>query len=139
MSVKLLPYQIPKLWNEIKFAFSTVNGISDGRVLNKLLLNLLNDKAQCFVRTDDNLQLMALMTSEIIIDGIDEKCFVVTCLYSFKSTNQNQWSEDIEFIKRFAKAVGCKKITFQTNNPRISELGLSNGFKEDYRSYSIEV
>lgn len=139
MVVKLLPSQVPNLWNEIKFAYSAVNKVIDARVFNKLLLNLLNEKAQCFVRVDDNKQLMAILTTELKQDEVGDKVFLITCLYSFQGVDINKWAEDMMFVRTFVKNIGCKKIVFQSSNNKIMEIGQSLGFREDYRNYSLEV
>lgn len=142
-SIKLTPMQIPKFWDIIKFATTKVDGVLETDrplYLNKLLNALLNDKAQCFVRLDDNRKLMAIAVTRISFDEITgEKALFVNCLYSFESVNGNQWSTDIGLILQFAKNIGCKRLITYSNNHRVFDIVSMIGFKERFRCFNMEL
>lgn len=143
MTIKLLPDQVPKLWNAIKFAAATVDRVKEKNLpnyLNKLLAALLSDKAQCFIRMDENRHLLAIALTKISIDDISgDKVLTITCVYSFQKSAATDWNEDRELLRSFAIKSGCKRIVTHSSNPRIFDLALSNGFSEQYRCYTLEV
>ena len=143
MVIRLPPSQVPMLWDAIKFAAAKTAGISDSDLslyLNRLLNSLLNSTAHCFVRLDENRELMAVGITRIIVDVVTgEKSLFIDCLYSFKGVDSKQWEDDIEIVKDFAIKQGCKKITTYTSSERVSEIVKASGFKERFRCFMLEV
>lgn len=142
-TIRMLPGQIPQIWDVVKFASVTADVVPEnGRqvYLNKLLHNLLNDKCQCFIRFDDDRQLIALAITRLTVDPITgDKSLVIDCLFSFKQTPEEQWKSDIELIKSFARSSGCRRVVTQSSNQRIFDIVTSVGFSEQVRSFSMEL
>lgn len=143
MTIQILPNQISKVWDSIKYAIAKVERLSEADIksyYNTLLVALLNDKAQCFVRLDENKQLIGIAVTRLINDEVTgDKALVVSCLYSFKSVDMEFWKSDIEMIKQFARTSGCKKIIAYSTNERVYEIVQSIGFTERFRSFIMEV
>lgn len=143
MIVKLLPAQIPTLWESIKFCAVQANEIAEestAAYLNQLLQSLLSDKTQCFIRLDDKRILIALMLTGIEIDKITEKSqFCIKCIYSFKKVIDSAWTTEYEFVKNFAKKANCDSIIFDTRNEEIMRLGRLVGFVETRRSFEFKL
>jgi len=141
--IKLLPDQVPQLWEAIKFASLKADTIEEKDrqlYLNRLLQSLLSSKAQCFVRLDNERQLMALTITRIMNDEVTgEKSLFINCLYSFKRVLDEQWKEEFEILKRFAEKQGCVKITTYSSNKRVFEIVSLLGFTERYRCFIMEV
>lgn len=143
MVTKLLPSQIPCLWEAIKFASISTDGIplkDQPLYLNRLLAALLSEKAQCFVRLDDSRMLMALVITRLIFDEVTgEKSLFINSLYSFKSVIDEQWVSDIEIMRKFAIDNECRKIITYSNNPRIFDIVKLLGFGERFRCFIVDL
>lgn len=140
---KILASQIPQFWDTIKFASINADRIPERDrqlYLNHLLVHLLCDKAQCFVRSDNNRELQALAITRIVKDEVTgENSLYITSLFSFKVVPDTEWLADLRTVENFARSRKCKKITAVSNNPRVFEIISSIGFVERYRSFALEV
>ena len=143
MIIRLPVVQIPIFWVAIKFAIAKIYDVKAENfrsVFNYSLHKLLNDKAQCWIRLDDERRLIALTVTEIQIDKISgDKNLFVSALYSWKHVDDSKWSEDFKFIMDFAKNEGCKQILCESDIPRCWELYKICGFKEGIRRFSLTV
>jgi len=143
MYIKVTPAQIPKMWENIKFAVSKTSGINEKDLplyLNRLLHALLSSKAQCIVRLDNDRNLLAIGITRIILDAItgDDILFIES-FYSFSRTPVETWKELMVLTKKFAKKEKCTKMTTYSSNPKIYEVVKGVGFTEYYRYFSMEV
>jgi len=142
-TVKLLPSQVPSMWDAIKFASRKAHVTVEEELpkyLNKLLHDLLSGKAQCFVRLSDERRLMAMSVTRIILDEYTgDKLLHVDSLYAFESGDKEQWISDVKYGAKFAKAVGCNRIATCSTNDQASRLAELVGFKERYRYFVREV
>lgn len=140
---KIIASQIPQFWDTIKFAALHTDNIAERDrqlYLNNLLAHLLCDKAQCFVRSNDNRELLAIVITRINKDEITgERSLYISSLYSFKPVADSEWIADVASMERFARANDCKKIIAVSSNQRIFDIAASLGFIERYRSFSLEV
>ena len=140
---KLLADQIPLLWDAIKDAYIKVNNFPEEHIevyMHQLLLDLLSDKAQCFVRLSDNDELMGVMITKIVADRIClDKSLLIDCLYVYQSVPQETWGEDLKIILDFAKQTECRRIITMSHNPKIWALVDSLGFVESSREFTLEL
>ena len=142
MLIMLLPDQIPMFWNEIKYAISK-SYLSSDRLLdyfNHMLVDLLNSKSQCFFRIDNERQLNAVVITSFMADSLtDNKTLLISHVYSFKATNDNEWRDNLATIVDYARNTGCVKIVIHTNNDRALELSSMLGFSECYRCLCLNI
>ena len=144
MFIKLLPTQIPKNWEIIKFAAINADRIASSDwtlYLNRLLHALMAGKAQCFFRIDqESREVTALSITRLVMDEVTgEKTLFINCVYSFKSASGKRWAADFNVLKEFAVKEKCKKITTYSNNSRVFEIVEALGFEERYKCYVMEV
>ena len=143
MITKVLPSQIPCVWEAIKFASDNTDGIpkkDQPLYLNRLLAALLSDKAQCFVRLDDDKMLMGLAITRLILDEVTgEKSLFINSVYSFKTVLDEQWISDIEILRKFASDNDCKKMVTYSNNQRIFDIVKLLGFNERFRCFIVDL
>src|SRR5574343_1264333 len=139
MIIKLLSTQIPVFWEAIKFTVKEADEVDEKDLqpyLNELLHSLLNDTAQCFVRLDDERRLTALLISRIMADKVTgEKYLFLQCLYSWQKQPDTVWTQETDFVKKFAESVGCKYLSFTSRNEAMFKLGEKIGFEEKYRTF----
>lgn len=143
MVIRILPVQVPQLWEAIKFACvqaDEVNKEDMPSYFNELLHALLSDKAQCFLRLGDDRTLLLLMITRIMIDKITgRKSLFVQALYSWKNVEDKEWQDDYRFIREFAKQEQCKRISFESRNPRVWQLAEVLGFRENLRRFVFDL
>src|SRR4030065_2714353 len=139
MVIKLLPNQVPKIWDAIKFAAANADRINEKDLplyLNRLLAALLSEKAQCFLRLDEGRQLLAVAITRLIQDEITgEKSLFLNCLYSFKRVPAEEWRADQKVLVDFAKRQGCKKMIAFSNSEKVFKMATAHGFSERYRCF----
>ena len=143
MIIRLLSNQVPQLWEAIKFASVQADEVDEKdrpHYLNELLHSLLSNKAQAFVRLDENRTLLATLITRFAINKVSgEKSLDIQCLYSWKAQPEEVWREEFIFITTYAASEGCKKITFNSRNTAIQELSKTVGFKEQTRTFSLAL
>jgi len=135
--------QISKLWEQIKFAVTQADEVEKKDLqpyLNELLHSLLSDKAQCFVRLDNNRTLLLLMITRILVDKITgRKSLFIQALYSWKNVEDKELQGDYNFVREFAKHEQCRRISFESRNHRVWEVAESLGFRENLRKFVFDV
>lgn len=142
-AMRLLAVQIPAVWETIKYVIIKADEVDKKHMSSHLLENLhtlLNDKAQCFVRLDDNKTLLAMLITRIMIDKITgEKYLFIQNLYSFQMVDDSVWREDMKFVEEFARNEKCSYISFGSRHQRIFDIGKLIGFKEVRRTFSLNI
>ncbi len=140
---RILPVQIPQLWEVIKFACTQADEVNKEDMppyLNELLHALLSEKAQCFLRLGDDRSLQIIMITRITIDKITgEKYLFLQCLYSFKVVRDEILKQDWDFVMEFAKNEKCSYIYFDSRHERIWEISKIAGFKEKNRRFDLRI
>jgi len=143
MIIRVLPTQIGKVWEQIKFACVQADEVNKEDIpsyFNELLHSLLSDKSQCFIRLGDDRTLLLLMITRIIIDKITgRKSLFIQALYSWKNVEDREWQDDFKFIKEFAKHEQCKRISFESRNDRVWKIAESLGFRENLRKFVFDI
>jgi len=140
---KLIPKQIPIFWDTIKYACKQADALHQENYqsyFNELLHALLSDKAQCFVRLDEKRVIIGVLVTRFIGNKITgEKALRLQIAYSFQSEPQAVWQKDFAVIMDIALKTNCTKITFETSNPQLANLGMSVGCKEVSRLYEYRI
>ncbi len=143
MVIRLLPDQIPMFWETIKFAVTRSNVIQEQLIEGyfiELLHSLLNSTSQCFVCLNEDRQLQGLLVSDLTknkITGI--KTLVLRALYSWSLLSNEEWQIVVNLLKEFTRVVGAKYVTFTSSNPRIWDLALRFGCREQPKAFIYEV
>ena len=139
----LIPDQIPRFWEVIKYAAVNAGYVEDEyvpRFLNRLLYLLLSGKSQCFIRLNEERRLQMVLVTTIINDPLrDEKTLFIAYVYSFEKASQGIWQADLEVLKKFAIGSGCKYITTLVMNERAAGLCEKAGMTLRSWNYQSEV
>jgi len=142
MLIKLLPDQIPLVWDTIKFVIITVENVEEKyrqKYLNKVLMNLLDGDAQCFVRLNETRNIIGILITRFQVNKYtEEKYLYLQCVYSFKVVPDSVWKEDFKIVKKLAKKERCSYVSFVSDTPRIWELMKMIGFKEEHRVFKLQ-
>lgn len=141
MLIKLRATQIPRFWAVIKFVADKANEIEGDKqsFYNQVLLDLLNDHSQCFVRLSPERNIQMLLVTKVLVNPLaGTKQLLIQFLYSFVS-NPDAWSEDIAFLRDFAKQLECNSITFESKNLTAITLARQFGFNEAFRTMILTL
>lgn len=143
MFIKVLPSQVPMIWEQIKYAVSNADRV-DSRDLQNYLSNLLgtllSDKAQCFVRLGPQRTLLAVVITRFMNDEMTgDKTLLIQSLYSFSPVPDDEWLVNMNTIESYAIKKGCKKVMCYSNNDRVFELASQLKFQEHFRCFVKEV
>lgn len=143
MAIMLVPDQIPRFWEAIKFAAINAEMVEEkyrDNFLNRLLYLLLSSRAQCFVRLSEDRKLQMIGLTSIQVDPIrDEKTLFAYSLYSFEKVPGEVWIKDLENLKDWAKASGCKTLTAWTNNDKSITLFNMLGWKKRFDLFILDI
>lgn len=142
MIIKLLPVDIPRVWEVIKVATCAANEVEESSkqmYLNNLLQDLLNETSHCFVKIENN-TIDALAIAKISVDTVTQKKFLeVQTLYSWSAQDNSVWLEGAELIKNFANSAGCSYINCQSNNPAVWKILRVVGLEEVTRIFALSL
>ena len=134
MIIKLMPEQVSKLWDYIRFGvLSSASPIAEmspeGR--RNVLKNLLMGIVQCWaIIEEDKMKGFALTT--IADDYVSGARFLnIYDLYAFEQFSQETWVTGIRALEEFAKANMCNKITAYSDVPAVIQVAEKLGFRKD--------
>lgn len=143
MIIQLMPQDIPQFWEAIKFTCKNADEVNEKdfpAYANELLIALLTEKAQCFVRLDDKRILHALVVTRVYDNKLtNEKYLFVQSLYAWTPTGTGEWTSDLDFIVQFAKSAGCAYIKTQSRHERVYTFLRSIGFSEESRTFLLRM
>ena len=143
MIIELLPDQVPKLWDAIKYGVVHTGNINEKDrppYLCCLLHALLSSKANCFVWLDNERNLIAICIVRTMCDNITgKKSLIIESLYSFERSTLSIWREGLKLSIKLAKKRNCTKIIALAADPRVCTIAEKLGFNERYRSFEMEV
>jgi len=143
MFYKLLAVQIVPFWDAIKYAVATVDEVDKKNLpnyFNELLQALLSDKAQCFVILTEDRILQGLTITRIVVNKVEDvKEMYIQTAYSMVTMSDAELMEYFTIIKQFAEKEGCKRITYNSRNPRIWQIAKVVNCAEQYRHFSFEL
>lgn len=125
MLVKLLPDQIAKLWDIIRYGLIRTWPIgteSGSERVQDVLRNLLSETIQCWMAKDGEEFLGFLLTKICICDVTGSKSLNLISVFGFKVVPDAQWARGMEQLIEFAKANGCSYVTATSDNAKILRL-----------------
>lgn len=142
MFIQLLPRDIPRYWELIKVAATAADEVEKSAIpayLRNLLMELLCEKAQCWVRVDDKEIALIYITRVLYNPQRDEKYLHIQVAYSWKRLPEELWNRDLQTLVRFAKREDCKYVGCMSRNPRIWEVVNNAGFSEATRVFAYRL
>ena len=143
MIIKILPEQIPKIWEVIKFVVGEVNELNTEDLsvhLNGLLQDLLSSKAQCWVRLNDARILTAITITGLVVNkNTGGKKLIFHCLYSFLAVDDDTLKKEFSFLKTYAEKEKCSCAYATSENKRVWEILSVLGFTEKGRNFYLKM
>lgn len=143
MIIKLLPEQITKLWDSIRYGvIHSIAPIIEPTPENMqdVLCQLLRQDMQCWCVYGEDKKIYGYIITSIVIEP--NTLFRSLSIYSvflYEKANPEMWADGMELIERFAKANKCTRVTAFTNNPSILSIAEKGGYNSDYTYIVKEI
>jgi len=137
--IRLLPAQVPLLWDTIKLGAVRAAEIPEPAIpafCQRLLHGLLSEKVQCFVRLNEERVVLTLFITQVrenMFTG--ERELDCWALYSFKLIDEDSAKQGVEAMKKVALAAHCSQMITMSRHPRLWKLYESVGWSELRREY----
>lgn len=142
MLVKLLPDNVARNWDTIKFAISESLPPVAGEGLtkmNNILEALLAGSLECWVSVFDE-KIKAIGTTQVLHDAIsDTHNLCIYSFYSYTNMGNSEWAEELNTLKRYAESRGCVRIIAYTKIPALVQLIQRLGGETDVTVLSINI
>ena len=146
MLTKLLPDQISKHWDIIRYAVEQslppIVGGSPDR-MKKILTSLLCGKAHCwasYIVDGDVRRFEGIMITRIFYDDVsDTRQLLIYCLYGYEGVEQSSWITGLKSLVKFARSKNCERIIAYTDVPYMIELTKKLGGNADYTFCSFPL
>ncbi len=146
MLTRLLPDQISRLWDIIKYAVEQslppiVNEHPDK--MNRILASALNGTITVWAsynksENENNFEGIVL-TRFLYDDASGSKSLLIYCLYGYNSVDESSWIHGLQTIAKYAKAKGCSRIVAYTQEPYIVKVVDYLGGSADYTFISFNI
>lgn len=147
MIIALQPAQISLMWDSIRHAFLQTNppppGVSETEYANRVLVNLMNQKYQCWTICDerDGQRILIALgittaTKELLTDN---NVLHIIGLYGFRRLPEQLAIHAFNDFLTYAKNTDCVKIIAHTKIPRVVELMKLVKFDKEYETYSFPL
>jgi len=148
MITKLLPDQIAKFWDIIKYAIEEslppiVTKDSDS--MNRILSTLLSGKISCWVSYDKSEEISkfnaVILTKIIFDDATYTKNLLLYSVYAYAEDQiaSKFWMEGFAFMSKYALAQGCDRLIAYTDVPYLIEMAkLYDADMQTFISFNIK-
>jgi hypothetical protein len=132
--------EVAEQWDAFKVAIQSLMPADESNKeeqLNNLLVQITNNKMQCWTVTIDG-KIKAALTTIIVYDPTGQRNLLVYSLFGYAPVSMDQWLEAFYELERWGKSRGCSAITAYTDNPRVTNILKRVGAKmQVYASYKI--
>ena len=129
MLTQLLPDQISKFWDVIKFAIeeSLPPMVSEHpERMNNVLAALLSGKAECWAshrNTREGKVFEGVVVTKFLVDDITTtKNLLIYSVYGYSDTNAETWRQGFAALAKYAISKGCYAIVGYTDVPNVINI-----------------
>jgi hypothetical protein len=144
MLTKLLPDQVSKFWDVIKYAVEnslppTVVDRPDK--MNRILSSMLCGNTEVWVSYKQGTYKFEaiLVTKFIYDDDSGTKNLLIYSLFSYEHMDESSWIEGKDALIEYAKNTGCSLIIAYSANPQISKMAKMLGADTSFTLISYPV
>ena len=142
MIIKLLPEQVVKFWDMLRYAiaetFMPRNSCTNEH-LRYILAGLLSGKIQCWMAFKDvegQRKFIGFVVTRIGSDpAIGELTLFIDSIYAFQTVPEEIMFSCQSILERFAVKNNCKAIAAMTEADRIATLAKRNGYSQRFYLY----
>lgn len=143
MHIKVMPSQIPQVWEAVKFAIAQLNEVPDDQrpaYYVWILQELLSEHAQCWVTLNDDRILLNISITRIVENlWTKERELHIHCMYAFQGITDTTASALLHLYTDCARSMGCVRVVGASRHPRACAVMEQQGLTPYYRTYVKEV
>ena len=142
MFTLLLPEQVAKFWNVIKYAIEqslppTVGDHPDK--MNRILSATLSGKILVWASYSNRKFRGIVLTKTVYDDASDTKNLLVYCMYGYAGFSKDSWIEGLRSLTKYAESKGFSRIIAYTDVDDIVSIVNRLGGETRYRLISFDV
>ena len=134
MLIKLLPNQLGKYWDIIRYGIVSTDSPITGKSsenIREILRSLVIGTTQCWFIFDEKKVFHGYVLTNIADDGISKLRFLnIYDLYAYKQLTLPLWKDGLDTLVQFAKDNRCHKITAYSDNSQIVASAEKIGFEK---------
>lgn len=148
MLVRLLPEQVSKHWDIIKFGIENslppIAGEHPDK-MNRVLSSLLSGKASCWMSYVKDAEAQKItfegfVITKLLYDEVsDTNNLLIYCLYSFTNIENSTWINGLSKLAKYAESKGCTFIIAYTDVEHLINIANNLGADTRYTFISINV
>ena len=146
MLTRLLPDQVSKFWDIIKFAIEEslppIVGENPDK-MNRILTSILSGKTQCWAsyrRDGEKLIFEGICLTKIIYeDASDTRNLLIYAVYSYKKTVEESWMDAFLSVAKYAVAQKCTQVVAYSNVPYIVQKAKKYGGNTDFTFITFNI
>ena len=146
MLTKLLPEQVAKLWDVIKYGIDQSLpplAYDHPDRLNRILSAALCNQIEVWVsykKSDETRKFEGVVVTKILYDDASNtRNLLIYCLYGYNDVSKISWKEGIETLAKYAKACKCSQVIAYTPSPYIIKIVKALGGDASYTFLSFDV
>jgi hypothetical protein len=146
MLTKLLPEQIAKFWDIIKYAIEQslppiVSEHPDK--MNRILSSALSggvDVWASYTKKEDNVKFEGIVLTRVLHDDVsDTRNLLIYCIYGYQIVDKSSWIHALEMLVKYAISKKCLQIIAYTEFPYIVGIAQHLGADTRYTFISFKV
>lgn len=146
MLTKMLPEQVAKFWDVIKYAVEESVPPTAGQrpeMLNRVLAAALSGKCEVwasYTRNGEGVKFEGIAITQILYDDVsDTKNLLIYCVYGYTGIDQQSWITGIEALTKYAEAKRCAQIIAYTELPYVVSVAKRLGADARYTFISFNT
>ena len=146
MLTKLLPEQVSKFWDVIKYAVEQslppIVGEHPDR-MNRILSSILCSKTECWAsyrKEESGVVFEGIALTKIIYDDAsDTRNLLLYCVYGYEKTLEDAWVDAFTSVAKYAKFHGCNEVVGYTEVQYLIEKAKAFGGDTRYTFVSFNI
>ena len=146
MLTKLLPDQVAKFWDIIKFAVEEslppIIGENPDK-MNRILSSILSGKTQCWAsyrRDGENTTFEGIALTKVIYDDAsDTRNLLIYTVYAYNISAKESWVDGLLSVVKYAAAQKCSQIVSYTSEPYLVKKAKALGANTDFTFVPFNV
>lgn len=136
MLIKLLPVQLVKVWDMIRYAIAETfipRNSCTNEHLQVILRDLLSGKRDIWMAVEADKKFIGFVVTRIAVEAITgERCLFIDNVYAFQGVPEKILIDGTETLNKYAKKNNCKTMVALTEDARIARLAEHLKFSQRY-------
>lgn len=146
MLTRLMPDQVAKFWDVIKYAVEEAMPPMVGAHidrLNRILSSILSGRTTCWAyyrKEEDKVIFEGICLTQFLYDEASHtKNLLLYCVYGYEESSDMSWNEAFVVLAKYAKYHKCNEIVGYTNVKHLIERAKKMGGNTDYTFISFNI